>query len=278
MLTFDNLAGMNIHYLFFSLEEFLDYQQKIGVTAIELWGGAPHFYMDPNSYSNPTTIRKKVEERGQKIIAFTPESITYPYNIAAPESMQWEKSKGYFSNAIKVTAELGAEIMTLNSGYGLEQEPVSEAWKRSKEMLSFLAEESEKNGVTLALEALRPEESKIVTKLADVELMLLEVGSLRLQGMVDFTAMSVANETLTDWFETLGSKIIHTHFIDAKKTGGHLAWGDGELNLMESIATLNNYGYKGYLGQEITEFDYFTKPYEADRQVAKLFSEALNKQ
>ena len=39
----DRIAGMNIHYLYYSLPYFLDAQQKLGVKTIELWAGAPHF-------------------------------------------------------------------------------------------------------------------------------------------------------------------------------------------------------------------------------------------
>lgn len=40
----DRIAGMNIHYLYYSLPYFLDAQQKLGVKTIELWAGAPHFF------------------------------------------------------------------------------------------------------------------------------------------------------------------------------------------------------------------------------------------
>lgn len=33
----DRIAGMNIHYLYYSLPYFLDAQQKLGVKTIELW-------------------------------------------------------------------------------------------------------------------------------------------------------------------------------------------------------------------------------------------------
>ena len=46
MIKINQLAGMNIHYLFYSLKEFFAYQQKIGISSVELWGGAPHFFID----------------------------------------------------------------------------------------------------------------------------------------------------------------------------------------------------------------------------------------
>lgn len=275
MIGIDQLAGMNIHYLYYSLENFLQYQQKIGITAIELWGGCPHVFMDSISYSDCARIRKLASAYDQRIIAFTPESIIYPYNVAAPEAMQWEKSKGYFSNAVKATAELGSKIMTINSGYGLENEDVSESWKRSREMLSFLSDIADSEGIEIALETLRPEESKIVTTLQGVQRMLSEVRSEQLKPMIDCTALTVAGEDLEDWFESFGDEIVHMHFIDATSNGGHLAWGDGELNLFESLLKLNKYEYSGYLGQEITDLKYFEKPFQADQQVVESFKKTL---
>lgn len=51
MIKINQLAGMNIHYLFYSLKEFFAYQQKIGISSVELWGGAPHFFIDASTGS-----------------------------------------------------------------------------------------------------------------------------------------------------------------------------------------------------------------------------------
>ena len=43
LINREQIAGMNIHYLFYSLDYFLDKQAELGFKTIELWGGAPHF-------------------------------------------------------------------------------------------------------------------------------------------------------------------------------------------------------------------------------------------
>ena len=37
MIKINQLAGMNIHYLFYSLKRIFAYQQKIGISSVELW-------------------------------------------------------------------------------------------------------------------------------------------------------------------------------------------------------------------------------------------------
>lgn len=81
----DRIAGMNIHYLYYSLPYFLDAQQKLGVKTIELWAGAPHFFLDSMSYSDCTKVRHEVESRGMQVKILTPENCTYQYQFAAQE-------------------------------------------------------------------------------------------------------------------------------------------------------------------------------------------------
>ena len=57
----DRIAGMNIHYLYYSLLYFLDTQQKLGVKTIELWAGAPHFFLASMSYSDCKKVRHEME-------------------------------------------------------------------------------------------------------------------------------------------------------------------------------------------------------------------------
>ena len=39
LINREQIAGMNIHYLFYSLDYFLDKQAELGFKTIELWGG-----------------------------------------------------------------------------------------------------------------------------------------------------------------------------------------------------------------------------------------------
>lgn len=47
-------AVMNQHYQRYSLDYFLDAQQRIGFTSIELWCGAQHFWLDDQHYDDDT--------------------------------------------------------------------------------------------------------------------------------------------------------------------------------------------------------------------------------
>lgn len=42
----EQIAGMNIHYIMWSLDYFLDAQQRLGFESIELWCAEPHVTLD----------------------------------------------------------------------------------------------------------------------------------------------------------------------------------------------------------------------------------------
>jgi len=171
----EQVAGMNIHYMRYSLDSFLDAQVAAGIQSIEFWTGVPHYYLDPTVYSDCKILKNKLVERGLQLICFTPENCMYQYQFAASKPEIFNKSFDYFSNGIKATAELGCTVMQCNSGWGYLDEDREEAWKRSSEMLSRLAVTAESEGVTLALESLRPEESNLITTVNDAKRMFDEI-------------------------------------------------------------------------------------------------------
>lgn len=259
----DQIAGMNLHYLYYSLDYFFDAQQRSGMQSIELLGCTPHFWLDYMTYSDCRTVRKKASERGLNIVVFTPENAVYQYQFAAQEPDQYEKSYKYFLNGIKAAAELGCKIMAVNSGWGYWNEVRETAWKRSRDMLARLADAAQQEGIVLAMETLRPEESKLVVTLKDAKRMFDEINHPSFKVMIDTIAMGVAGETLQQWFDVFGDNIVHTHFIDGRPYG-HLVWGDGCYPMDSFIRCMNDNNYKGYLGQEITDGKYFDDPATAD--------------
>ena len=268
------IAGMNIHYAGYSLDYFLDSQQRLGFTTIELWAGVPHVWIDHMDFYGAREIRSKLRVRGLELCCLTPENCLYPYQVAAKEPEHIARSYGYFLNGLRMAAELGSPLMEINSGWGYLNEPREEGLKRSADMLARLAYEAGKLGVTLVMESLRPEESRLVTTLEQTREMLALVASPHLKPMADLCAVSVAGETLEDWFQAFGSDLMHMHFIDCDPYG-HYIWGDGNRHLGHELETLNRWGYRGCLGQEITDGKYMADPAAADLRNMKNFARYL---
>ena len=84
-LKFCQLAPMNIHFVQFPLEYFLDTVAALELERIELWGGGPEVCIDTLSFFRVQQIKKMVAQRKLKIACFTPETCFYPINLASPD-------------------------------------------------------------------------------------------------------------------------------------------------------------------------------------------------
>lgn len=271
----EQVAGMNIHYMRYSLDYFLEAQERAGFKTIELWGGIPHVFMDSVDYEDIKVISKKIKDHHLEVKVFTPENCMYQYQFAAVKPLPFEKSAAYFKNGIRIASELGCKIMQCNSGWGYFDELRQDAWDRCVEMLGSLCNFAEGYGIDLAMESLRPEESNLVTRLEDAEKMVKDVGCTNLKILADTTAIGVAGEELEDWFKAFGDRIVHMHFVDGNPYG-HLIWGDGCRNLQKDLEVCKKYGYKGGFGQEITDQKYFKDPLAHDFRNIKMFEKYMD--
>jgi fructoselysine 3-epimerase len=257
-----NITGMNLHYLNYSLDYFLNSMVKYEIPNIELWGGFPHLYSEDVSLADTARIRKEIESRSLNLVCYTPEQLMYANNIAAKESDIRNRSIDYYLKNIEITAELGTKLMLMTSGWGYYNEPISEAWSHSRESLAILAHKAEESGVTLLLEPLQPFESNLITNVKTLKRMLQEINLDSLKGMMDIVAMAVAGETVKAYFETLGADLLHIHVIDGTPSG-HLALGDGTLPIVNYLKEIDAFNYQGYLSLELAASSYYPEPDKA---------------
>ena len=82
---------------------------------------------------------------------------------------------------------------------------------------------------------------------------------------IDAIPMALAGERPADYLQALGERLVHVHFIDGAPRG-HLAWGDGILDMQGYLEEFSRYHYKGYLSLEITDGRYYMDPTQSVRQ------------
>jgi protein FrlC len=257
------LCALGIHYIMYPLDYMLDGHAEAGYEAIELVGEAPHFYMDESWNQDPGEVRRKVEARGMRVALFTPECSCMQWRNNYADVAAHKRSMEFLKRAMDVCKKLGADMMLTNACGGTLEEDHDMAFDRAVRHFGQIASYAREAGVTVALESVRPEESKVCNTLDDVATLVDAVGSPNLGAALDTVAMGVAGETPRQWFERLGEKIVHCHFADGRPYG-HLVWGDGLFPLERYIDVLNEFGYEGLLGQEITDGRYLDNPKEAD--------------
>ena len=267
------ISVMNIQYKYFPLSFCLDDAVRGGVENVELWGASPHFHMEDMTYAQIRDVRREIESRKLNLVCFTPEQCVYPVNLASDNEDTRRRSRKFFENSIRAAGELGCKKVLVTSGTGYFDESNREdAWKWAAEGLYALGEMAADYGTVLALEVLRRDESNLVHDLPSLLRMLNELNHPAVGGMIDTIPMALAGERPAQYLESLGDKLVHIHFIDGAPRG-HLAWGDGVLDMEGYLAELDAYPYKGYLSLEITDGRYFTDPSSSvEKSIKRLWS------
>ncbi len=268
----NQIAVMNIQYKYFPLTRFLDDAVRNHVENVELWGAAPHFHLEDMIYREVAAVRREIETRRLKLVCFTPEQCVYPINLASPYEETRRRSVRFFEDSIRVAGELGCHKVLVTSGTGyFDESNRDEAWKWSRDNLYGLGELASHHGVTLALEVLRRDESNLVYNLPTLQRMLGELNHPSVGGMIDTIPMALAGERPAQYLDALGDRLVHVHFIDGAPRG-HLAWGDGVLDMQGYLSEFDQYGYQGCLSLEITDGRYFMNPsVSVDQSIGRLY-------
>lgn len=268
------LVNMNQHYRRFSLDYFLDCQQKLGFQQVELWCGAAHFWLDHTGYGDVSALKAKLKDHNVRVVSLTAPSIAYQYQYASQEPEHLAYSFRYFSNAIRLASELEADRVVVNSGWGYQGEDEPGMWARCRDHLGRLCQVAQPLGVKLVMESLRDDESNLVYNLERAKQMYQEISHPSLKMMVDNIATGAAGETLEDWFQAFGPDLIHMHFLDGDPWL-HNIWGDGNTSLSQQIEIMDRWNYDGYLVQEVADEHYFSDPFEADRKNLRVLERFL---
>jgi fructoselysine 3-epimerase len=249
-LSTDRITGSNFAYQHLPLETFLDDMVDLDRRRLELWGIAPQFHIPQLDGDQLRTVRRQLDERQLQVHCVTAEQVMYPVNIAS--SIPWlrDDSIALFRRAAEVCAELEAPLLFLTPGRGFEREGSRSAWHRSVDAVGDIAGYADSLGVGCVLEPLQRVESNLVNNSHALRRMIDDIAAPNLGAVLDTVAMAAAGETVTDYYNNLGSLIRHVHLVDGRPTG-HLAWGDGELPLADYVADLDAAGYTGLFTFEL---------------------------
>jgi protein FrlC len=246
----DQVCGSNFAYQHHTLKRCLDDMVELGRTKIEMWGIAPHLHIPQTNPGHLAQVRRLLQERELSLACLTPEQVAYPVNIASGEDWLREQSTQLFLRAAEICSDLGSPLLLLTAGRGYEDEPAGLAWKRSVAGLQAITARASELGVVCVLEPLQRVESNLITDVSSLKRMINDVGSPDLGVVIDTVALAVAADSIRDYGQAFGDRVRHVHLIDGAPTG-HLAWGDGTLDLKEIMRGLGELGYQGALTFEL---------------------------
>ncbi len=245
-------AILSLLFCRYPLDRTFEAVSRIGYDGIELYGARPHAYpydMDERRIDEVLRLKEKYR---LEIPMYTPEILTYPYNIPSQDRREREDTLNYVLRAVEVAGALGIPRMQVNCGHAGNNTSRAQNYKNIYEVLTPLIEKAEKEHVTIILEPLTVMESNTVVFADDLVEVLDHFNSPYLKAMMD-TVTPIANrETFTDHFEKLGSRLDYMHFVDSNGYDeGHLLLGKGIINLPGLVDLMRRYKYDGWVSIEI---------------------------
>lgn len=191
-------------------------------------------------------IAKRAEYHGVNIWSYhLPFSPFEEIDIARKELKNY--SVTYFSELIKKAGDIGVKYVVVHpSGEPFSDAERGEAIEISMESLAQLAEVASREGCVIAVEDLP---RTCLGRNSDEILKLISADE-RLR--VCFDTNHLLGETIKDFIEAVGDKIVTTHFSDYDfKNERHWVPGEGDINWVELIEALEKVGYTGPILYEV---------------------------
>jgi L-ribulose-5-phosphate 3-epimerase len=163
-----------------------------------------------------------------------------------------QKRVDLLCTAVDVAEELGAPVVSMWSGSIAPDESRERAWDLLIDGCERVLAHAAERGVTLAFE---PEPGMLVEELADYEQLQERLGHPEALGLTLDIGHIVCLEpmSVTECVRRGADTLAHVHIEDMRRgVHEHLMFGEGELDLDESLRVLTEIGYDGMVAVELS--------------------------
>ena len=272
-LQWNQFGIMNMNYLFYTLDYFLDAARSMGVENVNLWTANPHVHLDDATDDEFRAIAEKLRARDLKCFCVCPEQVVYPFNIAAEDALIRDRSIASMKRAIDLCEILGTDLLHVCPGWGFYDKPdgLKIAWDLARDAMIEIGRAAGDRGVTLALEPLQIVESNLVGDIPSAKRMLDEVDLPNMKLLVDTCHMAVKGENLDDYFDTFGKDIVHIHLNES----GQVPWSYGNLPLDTYVSQLEKHDFEGSITLEICARRHYIDPNPSVRKGVETVKAAI---
>lgn len=199
-------------------------------------------------------------EQGIAISGFIPAQFRYPTNLCIANERIRQDSIAYLQEAIEVATVFGAPLVSLCPGHTVYGQSKEDGWERLKDSVRTLSASAAQQGVRLAIEPADRYETDLVQTTDDILRLLDELGLENVGVVLDTGHAYVVGEEPSQVVRELGEALFHVHIDDNHgQRDEHLIPGDGEIDFLPFLETLEAVGYSGYLVAELG-FGYTVDP------------------
>jgi len=236
----------------FDFPRVFEYVKNCGYAGIEI---AP-FTMEKNvfhiSAARRAEIRRLAEKTGLEITGLHwLLAKTEGYYLTSPDPAVRQKTSDYFSELIRLCADLGGRFMVLGSPLQrniLPDVTQSQAFGYAADVLQKIVPALENCGVQIALEPLSPKETNFLTTAAETVRLIEQIGAPdRIALHLDCKAMASEEIPIPELIRANKEHAIYFHMNDPNLLGP----GFGDLNFAAIMEAMRDIGYKGWASVEV---------------------------
>ena len=259
MLSSDAILGSNGFYSHWTFPAFLAAQQKLDVHRIAFYHVPAHLWLDHYRCVGLRELRTQLQDAGITVEVFHPGR--YHYSLfAAAGTRQAQYTYDYLRRCMDAASELGCTTASLCPDGALEDgDGYAEALCSQ---LAALCDDACKRGITLCLQTVTPEAGAALHTLSQLRQVLNALP--KLMAALDTVPVSLAGESIPQWFDTLGERIRFVRFQDGRSSCGRI-WGEGVFPCETYAAQLRQSGYAGPVSINGCTDRYQADPAAADR-------------
>lgn len=175
--------------------------------------------------------------------------------------------------AIRITKDLGADIMLITGGVRTEEEPFLDQWNRQIHRLKVLCSLAEENGVKLAVEFEPPfifYNTQLVLQAIE------EIGSPALKINADIGHMFLQDPDPLEAIRQSKELIVHGHVENmAQGIHNHLLPWEGDMDLAAYAKQFKDIGFEGPMSLDVYQYDYEAVAGECLAFLRKIFGKVV---
>ena len=219
-----------------------------------------HLWLDHYRCVGAETLKQHLAEAGIAVDVFHPGR--YHYSLFASAGTRQDLcTREYLRRCMDVASSLGCTTVYLQPDGALidDQNSLSSLCRQ----LSALCGDAVQYGVTLCLQTVTPEDSAILHTLPQLLTVLDAVPELA--AALDTVPVSLAGESIPQWFDKLGQRIRFVRFQDGRGCYGRI-WGQGVFPSQDYAHQLLHSGYTGLVSINGLSTRYQEDPAAADRR------------
>jgi len=239
----------------YSVEQAMDILAEHGYQAIDIsLELAPPFIPPPKPHMSSAVdagrrraVRSYAQQTGIAIGALNAHT-----NVIHGEPAVRQENVEFIRGALHLAADMEVPYVISGCGVKLFYGWESTYWEWCLEAMRDLAEEAERLGVMILIEAASPYGS-LVYNLARLQRLLSTEGLETLGVLFDPAHYHVRGDSVLDAFLALGDKVKHMHAKDARgdrENFGFPPLGEGEIDFKGLIKAMVAHGFDGYISVE----------------------------